>query len=103
MATSFMWVAGDGRMIRFPRKKITFCFNHLHNSNADARSLGVGSSKDFEIHDLLEKEPRSRRTSYQANQNGYLPEVKIESPEEMPSRVNNGSAQSVDTKKSEPD
>jgi hypothetical protein len=104
MATSFIWMADDGRMIRFPRKKITFYFNRLRNPDADARSQGVGSSKDFKIHGVLEKEPRSaRRTSYQADRNGYLPEVKIESPEQMPDRVNNRSGQSAGTKKSKPD
>jgi hypothetical protein len=103
MATSFIGVAGDGRMIRFLRKKITFCFNHPCNPDVDARSQGVGSSKDFEIHSVLEKEQKSaRRTSYQADQNSYLPEVKIESPEQMPDRVNKRSAQLAGTKKSEP-
>jgi hypothetical protein len=79
MATSFMWVAGDRTMIHFPRKKITFCFNCSRNLDADARSQGVGSSKNFEIHGILEKEPRYvGRTSYQADRHGYLPEVKIE-------------------------
>jgi hypothetical protein len=88
----------------FPEKKITFYFNCLRNPDADARSQGVGGSKDFEISDILKKEPRSARcTSYQADQNGYLPEVKIESPEQMPDRVNNRSARSAGTKKSEPD
>jgi hypothetical protein len=65
---------------------------------------GVGSSKDFEIRGVLEKEPRSAgRTSYQADRHGYLPEVKIESPEQMPDRVNNRNAQSVGTKKSKSD
>jgi hypothetical protein len=82
----------------FPKKKITFCFNRAHNP--DMRSRGVGSSKDFEIRGILEKEPRSARcTSYQADRNGYLPEVKIESLNQMPNQVNNGSAQSAGTKK----
>jgi hypothetical protein len=87
----------------FPKKKVTFCFNRPHNSDADVRSQGVGSSKDFEICGVLEKEPRSiGRTSYQADRHGYLPEVKIESLEQMPDRVNNKSARSAGTKKSEP-
>jgi hypothetical protein len=87
----------------FPEKNITFCFNRSRNPDTDARSRGVESSKDFEIRGVLEKEPRSaRRTNYQADRNGYLPEVKIESPEQMPDRVNNRSARSVGTKKSEP-
>jgi hypothetical protein len=66
----------------FLEKKITFCFNRQHNPNANVRSWGVGSSKDFEIHGVLKKKPRSARcTSYQADRNGYLPEIKIESPE----------------------
>jgi hypothetical protein len=65
---------------------------------------GVGSLKDFEIHGVLKKEPRStRHTSYQADRHGYLLKGKIESPEQMPDRVNNRSAQSVGTKKPEPD
>jgi hypothetical protein len=97
---------GDRRQedVSFPEKNITFCFNRPCNPDADARSRGVGSLKDFEIHSVLEKEPRSaRRTSYQVDRNGYLPKVKIESPEQMPDWVNNRSARSVGTKKSEPD
>jgi hypothetical protein len=59
MVTSFMWVAGDGMTVRFLRKEITFCFDRPRNPDADARSQGVGSSKDFEICGVLEKEPRS--------------------------------------------
>jgi hypothetical protein len=104
MVTSFMWVAGDGMMIHFLRKRVTFCFNRPHNPDTDARSRGVGSSKDFEICGVLKKEPRSAGcTSYQADRHGYLPEVKIESPEHMPDQVNNISAQSAGNKKSEPD
>jgi hypothetical protein len=87
----------------FPEKKLTFCFNRLPNPDAHARSRGVGSSKYFEIDGILEKEPRSvERTSYQADQHDYLPEVKVESPEQMPDRVNNRSARSAGTKKLEP-
>jgi hypothetical protein len=104
MATNFMWVAGDGTMARFPRKKITFRFNRPRNLDANARSRGVGSSKDFEIRSVLEKEARSTgRTSYQVDRHDYLPEVKIESSEQMPDRVNNRSARSAGTKKSEPE
>jgi hypothetical protein len=79
MATNFMWVAGDGATIHFPRKKVTFHFNHQRNPDVDARSRGVGSSKDFEIRGALEKEARPVGcTSYQADRHGYLPEVKIE-------------------------
>jgi hypothetical protein len=100
MATSFMWVADDGTIVRFPRKKDNFLFN----PDADARIRGVGSSKDFEIYGILEKEPRSaEHTSYQADRHGYLTEVKIESSEQMPDQVNNRSARSAGTKKSKPE
>jgi hypothetical protein len=104
MATNFMYVAGDVTMIRVLRKKVIFCSNRPCNPNADARSWRVGSLKDFEIHDIPEKEPRSAgRTSYQADRHGYLRKVKIESLKQMPDRVNNRSAQSAGTKKSEPE
>jgi hypothetical protein len=77
----------------FPEKKATFCFNRPRNQDADARSRGVGSSKDFEIRGILEKESRSTgRTSNQADRHGYLPEVKIECPEQIPDGGNNRSA-----------
>jgi hypothetical protein len=61
----------------FPEKKITFGFNRPRNPDVDARSRGVGSSKNFEICGVLNKEPiYAGRTSYEANQYGYLPEVK---------------------------
>jgi hypothetical protein len=97
---SFIWVAGNRTTIHFPRKKITFCFNRPHDPDADSRSRGVGSSKDFEIRDVLKKEPRSTGcTSYRADRLGYLPEVKIGIPEQMPNRTNNSSARSAVTKK----
>jgi hypothetical protein len=59
----------------------------------DSRSWGVGSSKKFEIHGILKKESRSTRcTSRQADRHGYLPEVKIEIPEQMPDWIKNSSA-----------
>jgi hypothetical protein len=64
------------------REKVTFCFNHPRNPDADAKSRGGGSSKDFEIRGIIEKEPRPiGRTSYQADRRGYLPEVKNRSSE----------------------
>jgi hypothetical protein len=61
----------------FLEKKVTFCFNRPRNLDTDARSQGVGSSKDFEICDVLEKEPKPAGcTSYQSDRHGYLPEVK---------------------------
>jgi hypothetical protein len=54
--------------------------------------------KDFEIRDVLEKESRSNGpTSYQADQHGYLSEVKIEISEQMLNRANNSSARSAVT------
>jgi hypothetical protein len=77
----------------FPEKKVTFCFNRPRSPDVDVRSQGVGSSKDFEICGVLEKEPRPvGHISYQADRHGYLPEVKIESSTQMPDRVNNRSA-----------
>jgi hypothetical protein len=67
------------------------------------RIRGVGElevKKKIEIHDVLKKEPRSTRcTSYQADQYGYLPDVKIKIPEQMPDRINNNSARSEVTEK----
>jgi hypothetical protein len=52
----------------FPLEKITFCFNHPRDPDADSRSWGVGSSKKFEIHGVLKKESRSTGcTSHQAD------------------------------------
>jgi hypothetical protein len=39
------------------------------------------------------------RTSHQADQRGYLPEVKVEIPEQMPDWIINSSARSAVTKK----
>jgi hypothetical protein len=84
----------------FPEKKVTFHFNRPRNLDVDARSRGVGSSEDFEICGVLEKELRPvGRTSYQADRHNYLPEVKIESSAQMSNRVNNGDARSAGTKK----
>jgi hypothetical protein len=70
----------------------------------DARSQGDRNSKGSEIRGILEREPGpAGRTSYQADHHGYLPEVKIESLAQMCDQVNNGSARSVGTKKSEPE
>jgi hypothetical protein len=54
--------------VSFPEKRVTFRFNHPRNSEVDARSRGVGSSKDFEIRGVLKKELRPvGHTSYQAD------------------------------------
>jgi hypothetical protein len=80
----------------FIEKKVTFCFNRPRNPDADARSRGVGSSKDFEICGILEKEPRPvGHISYQVDRHGYLPKVKIENSAQMLDRVNNRSAWTV--------
>jgi hypothetical protein len=47
--TSFIDAAGDRVMIRFPRKKVAFCFNNPCNPDAKSRSQKGGSLKDFEI------------------------------------------------------
>jgi hypothetical protein len=39
------------------------------------------------------------RIGQQADRHGYLPEVKIEIPEQMPDRINNSSARSAIIKK----
>jgi hypothetical protein len=57
-----------------------------------------GSSKYFEVHGVLEKEPRSNGpSSYQADRHGYLSEVKIEILEQMPDHANNSNARSAVT------
>jgi hypothetical protein len=62
------------------------------------RIRGVGSSNFFEISGVLKKESRSTGcTSHQADRHGYLPEVKIEIPEQMLDRINNSSARSTVT------
>jgi hypothetical protein len=56
--------------------------------------------KKIEIHDVLKKESRfTGRTSHQADQHGYLFEVKVEIPEQMPDRIINSSARSAVTEK----
>jgi hypothetical protein len=83
----------------FPYKKITFCFNHTCDLDADSRSRGV-ESFFFEIYGVLKKKPRSTGcTSYQTDRHGYLPEVKIEIPEQMSDWINNSSARSAVTEK----
>jgi hypothetical protein len=55
MATSFMWVADDGVMIHFPRKKAIFCFNRSRNPDVDARS------REVEVQNILKSKASSRR------------------------------------------
>jgi hypothetical protein len=56
-STSFIGVAGDSAMIRFLRKKISFCFNYPRDPDARSRGQNVGSLKDFEVCGVPEKEP----------------------------------------------
>jgi hypothetical protein len=56
--------------------------------------------KKFEICGVLKKESRfTGRTSHQADQHGYLPEVKVKISEQMPDQIINSSARSAVTKK----
>jgi hypothetical protein len=49
---SFICAASDSMMIRFPREKIHFCFNHLRNPDVESRSQRVGDLKYFEVHSV---------------------------------------------------
>jgi hypothetical protein len=59
--TSIISAAGDSVTIRFPKKKMHFCFNHPHDPDARSRSQKVGSLKDFEVCGIPEKEPPHNR------------------------------------------
>jgi hypothetical protein len=52
----FIGIASDSMKIHFPRKKGSFCFNNPRNPDTESRSQKVESLKDFEIHDVPEKE-----------------------------------------------
>jgi hypothetical protein len=100
VAPSFIWVAGDRAMIRFPRKRWPSVSTVRVIRMRIRGVVEFGSSKDFEIRCVLEKEPRSNgHTSYQADRHDYLPKVKIEISEQMSDRTNNSSARSVVTEK----
>jgi hypothetical protein len=89
-------VVGDGVTIRFPRKRIP-SFSTTRVIRTWIREVGeLEVQKKIEIHGVLKKEMGSTRcTSYQADRHGYLLEVKIEIPEQMPDRINNSSARSA--------
>jgi hypothetical protein len=55
---SFIGTTGDNVTIRFPRKKMPFCFNHPRDPDARSRSQKVESLKDFEVRGVPKKEPR---------------------------------------------
>jgi hypothetical protein len=76
---SFIWVAGDRATIHFPRERWP-SVSTTRVIQTWIQGVGeFGSLKDFEIHGVLEREPRSNgHTNYQANRHGYLPEVKIQ-------------------------
>jgi hypothetical protein len=82
----------------FPKKRRP-SVSTIHAVRTRPRGDGkFGSSEDFEVYDVLEKEPRSNGpTSYQTDRHGYLLKVKIEIPEQMPDRANNSSARSIVT------
>jgi hypothetical protein len=79
--TSIISAAGDSVTIRFPKKKMHFCFNHLHDPDARSRSQKVGSLKDFEVCGIPEKEPpHNRQKNYQLVWHDHLPDVKRKVP-----------------------
>jgi hypothetical protein len=68
-------------MIHFPRKRClsvsTICTIWMRDRGFEK----FGSSKDFDVRDILNKEPGfNEHNSYQANWHSYLPEVKREIP-----------------------
>jgi hypothetical protein len=68
MAPNFIWAANDNVMIHFPKKR---CLSVLTTCTIRMRHRGVkkfGSSKDFDVCGILEKEPGSNEpSSYQAD------------------------------------
>jgi hypothetical protein len=54
---SFIGTVGNNVMIRFPRKKVYFCFNHPRDPDTSSRSQKVGSLKHFEVCGVPKKEP----------------------------------------------
>jgi hypothetical protein len=77
VAPNFIWAAGDSATIHFPKKRCLSVSTARIIQMRDRVAKKFGSSKDFEVHGVLEKEPGSNRpTSYQAGQHDYLPEVK---------------------------
>jgi hypothetical protein len=81
VAPSFIWAADDSVMIRFPRKRCLSVSTTHTIRTWDRGAKKFRSLKDFEVCDVLKKEPGSNGpSSYQADRHGYLPEVKGEIP-----------------------
>jgi hypothetical protein len=65
--------------ICFHRKRCISVSTTRTIQTQDQGAKKFGSSKDFEVRDVLKKELGSNRpSSYQADRHGYLPEVKRE-------------------------
>jgi hypothetical protein len=47
VALSFICIVGDNVMINFPRKNMSFCFNHLCDPDVGSRSQKVREFKRF--------------------------------------------------------
>jgi hypothetical protein len=78
---SFIWATCDSVTIRFPRKMCLSVSTTYTIRMWDQGAKKLGSSKDFEVCGILKKEPRSNGpNSYEANQHGYMPEVKKRNP-----------------------
>jgi hypothetical protein len=63
VAPSFIWATGDSVMIHFPKKR---CLSVSTTHTIQTRDRGAekfGSLKDFEVRDVLEKEPRPNRSN----------------------------------------
>jgi hypothetical protein len=66
-------------MIRFPRKRCLSVSTTRMIWMWDRGAKNFGSSKDFKVHDVLNKELGfNGPNSYQADRHGYLSEVKRE-------------------------
>jgi hypothetical protein len=86
-------------MICFPRKRCPSISTACVIRTWIRRVRKFGSSKDIEVRGILKKESRSNEpASCQADRHGYLPELKIEIPEQMLDRANNSNARSAVTK-----
>jgi hypothetical protein len=54
---SFIGTTNGSVMICFPRKKVSFCFNHPHDPDTESRSQKVNNLKDFKVHEVPKMEP----------------------------------------------
>jgi hypothetical protein len=59
--TSFICTSGDGVMIRFYRKRCLSISTTHTTRTRDRGARKFGSLKDFDVHDILKKEPRFNR------------------------------------------